>query len=383
MLIGYDGKRAVENNTGLGNYSRLVIEVLAQRHPDDFFQLYAPRLKYQPRLRPLFDLCNVNLVTPDTWRGRHLRSMWRSHGVTRQLIADHVDLFHGLSGELPVNIARAAIPSVVTIHDIIFRRFPQYYPRIDRAIYDRKFRFAAREATRVIAISDRTRRDIMEFYDIPAEKIDVVYQGCHEQFNTRPTDEAIAAVRKKYGLDRPYIIAVGTIEERKNQLLPVRALEGLPADLDLVLVGGRTPYTHTVACYAAQYHIGDRLHILSNADFADFPALYAGAFCSSYTSRYEGFGIPVIESLSVGTPVIIASGSCLEEAAGPMAPVVAPDNVNEFVYLVKELCDYPEVREKIAREGRQWVARFNDNNMADGIWQSYQKAITQFSSQHV
>ena len=157
----------------------------------------------------------------------------------------------------------------------------------------------------------------------------------------------------------------------------------LPADLDLVLVGGRTPYTHTVACYAAQYHIGDRLHILSNADFADFPALYAGAFCSSYTSRYEGFGIPVIESLSVGTPVIIASGSCLEEAAGPMAPVVAPDNVNEFVYLVKELCDYPEVREKIAREGRQWVARFNDNNMADGIWQSYQKAITQFSSQHV
>lgn len=383
MLIGYDGKRAVENNTGLGNYSRLVIEVLAQRHPDDLFRLYAPRLKFQPRLRALFDLCNVDLTTPDTWRGRHLRSMWRSHGVTRQLIADHVDLFHGLSGELPVNIARAGIPTVVTIHDVIFRRFPQYYSQIDRAIYDRKFRFAAREATRVIAISDRTRRDVMELYDIPADKIDVVYQGCHRQFHTRPSDETIEAVKKKYGLDRPYIIAVGTIEERKNQLQAVRALHGLPRDLDMVLVGGRTPYTHTIARYVEQYHLGERIHMISNADFADFPALYAGAVCSSYTSRYEGFGIPVIESLSVGTPVIIASGSCLEEAAGPSAPVVSPDNVNEFIYVAKELCDYSRVREKIAREGRQWVARFNDDNMADGIWQSYQKAINQFSSQHV
>ncbi|MDE6360288.1 MAG: glycosyltransferase family 4 protein [Muribaculaceae bacterium] len=379
MIIGFDGKRAIENNTGLGNYSRLLVEVLSAKYPDNKYLLYAPSLKENPRLKRLLEQRNVDIVTPDTAFGRTLRSVWRSSGVTPCLRRDKVDLYHGLSGELPVNIGGFDGPTVLTIHDVIFRRFPECYKLIDRKIYDYKFGRSALEATRIIAISERTKKDIIEYYDIPEDKIDVVYQGCHPQFHGVPSAEEIERVKKKYGLDNPYIISVGTIETRKNQAMAVRGIRGLPDEIDLVLVGRRTPYAKTLDGYISTYSIESRVKFIENADFADLPALYAGAFCSSYTSRYEGFGIPVIESLSVGTPVVVATGSCLEEAAGPSAPAVDPDDVEEWLNTVKEMVNYPSVRAKIAREGMEFVKRFNDDDMASRTMAAYTRAIEEYN----
>lgn len=377
MIIGFDGKRAIENNTGLGNYSRLLVEVLAKKHPDNKYLLYAPRLKENPRLRRLLELTNIDIMTPSSAWYRSFGSAWRSAGVTSCLSRDGVDLYHGLSGELPFNIAKLAKPSVVTVHDVIFRRFPECYKTIDRKIYDFKFRKAVNDATRVIAISQRTKEDIMEFYGAPEEKIDVVYQGCHASFHRIPSKDEIAAAKKKYKLDNPYIITVGTVETRKNQALAVRGLRGLPDELDLVIVGRRTPYAKTLDQYISTYGIESRVKFIENAGFADLPALYAGAFCSSYVSRYEGFGIPVIESLSVGTPVVVATGSCLEEAAGPSAPAVDPFDVEEWVSTIREMVDYPDTRAKLAREGMEYVKRFNDDDMAENTMRTYLKAIAQ------
>lgn len=377
MIIGFDGKRAVYNNTGLGNYSRLLVEVLAKEFPDNDYRLYTPGLCPNPRLKRLLKLQNVDLVMPSGPLGRAFGSFWRSHGVTRRLAEDGVALYHGLSGELPDNLRRVHIPSVVTIHDVIFRRFPECYKLIDRQIYDRKFRFAAQSADRIIAISERTARDVMELYDVPREKIDVIYQGCHEQFHTRPSDEEIATVKARYGLKRPYIISVGTIEVRKNQMMAVRGLTGVSDEVDLVLVGRRTPYAKLIDQMAAQYSLKSRIKFIEHADFADLPALYAGAYISSYTSRYEGFGIPVIESLGVGTPVIIASGSCLEEAAGPSQPVVHPDDVEGWISAIKDITDHPGSRAQIAREGREYVSRFSDENMARQTMATYRRAIAE------
>lgn len=263
----------------------------------------------------------------------------------------------------------------MTIHDLIFRKFPECYSAIDREIYDYKFRNAAVNATRVLAISECTKRDLINEYDINPERIDVVYQGCHAQFKRTPTQEEIDSVKTRYGLDRPYILSVGTVERRKNQIMPVRGVRGLPDDFDVVLVGRHTSYVKEIQQYIRQYNIADRVKFLDNVPFADLPALYAGAFCSSCTSRYEGFGIPVIESLAVGTPVIVATGSCLEEAGGPDIPAVDPDDVEEWVNTVKELVNYPNAHRKIATKGKAYINRFSDLNMATDTMDVYQKAL--------
>lgn len=375
MKIGFDGKRAVCNNTGLGNYSRLLINVLSEKYPENEYVLYTPHMSSNPRLGEVMAHTNVKLETPDSPIGRAASSLWRLSGVTSQLTRDHVELMHGLSGELPLNIDHAHIPSVVTIHDLIFRRMPECYHAIDREIYDYKFHHACRHASRVLAISECTKRDIVSDYGIDPDKIDVVYQGCAEQFHRTPENEEIDRVKLKYGLTRPYVISVGTIERRKNQILSVRGIRGINDDLDLVLVGRRTPYAKTLDQYIESYGMGDRVKFIENAEFTDLPALYAGAFCSSYTSRYEGFGIPVIESLSVGTPAIVCSGSCLEEAGGPDTPTVSPDDVEEWINSVKEMLLYPSVRKKIATKGREYVARFNDDAMATGTMECYRRAM--------
>lgn len=378
MNIGFDGKRAVYNNTGLGNYSRLLVDVMSRYYPDNTYTLYTPGLKPNPRLSEVLSRRNVALRTPDARFGSRWKSLWRMRGMGRQMVAEGMELIHGLSGELPVCVGELGVPSVVTVHDVIFRRFPQFYTLIDRKIYDRKFNMAVHAATRVIAISEATARDIVEFYGVDPSKIDVVYQGCHQQFCREVPHDEIEAVKAKYAIERPYVITVGTVESRKNQMMAVRGLRGLPDEFDLVIVGRRTPYARAIDSYIDTYYSSPRVRFLEGVPFGDLPALYAGALFSSYTSRCEGFGLPVVESLAVGTPVIVASGSCLEEAAGPSMPVVDPDDINEWVSVGKELYNFPEVRSRLARQGREYVRRFNDQAMADGTMASYQKAIQQY-----
>ncbi len=130
MIIGFDGKRAVQNNTGLGNYSRLVVDSLSRYYPANSYRLYAPVRRANPRLTPVLANHNVELLTPATAFGRFARHVWRSYGMTSQARADGCEIFHGLSGELPFNIRSGGMASVVTIHDLIFRRYPNIIRRL-------------------------------------------------------------------------------------------------------------------------------------------------------------------------------------------------------------------------------------------------------------
>ena len=379
LIVGFEAKRAVSNMTGLGNYSRLVVEVLSQARPDWQFRLYAPRIHDNPRLTPLLGQENVVLVAPDDDIWRHFSSAWRVYGgLTSQIRRDGVQLFHGLSNELPLDIKRAHIPSVVTIHDLIFRRFPSGYNSPDRAIYDYKFSHSARNATRVIAISECTKRDLVELYDIDPAKIDVVYQGCNPVFSQPVSPETILQARRRYKVSGNYFISVGTVEERKNQLLAVRALPYLPSDLKLVIVGRPSKG------YAAQVHaeierlgVASRVIWLQNVGLEALPPLYAGALFSSYTSRYEGFGLPVIESINCGTPVIAATGSCLEEAGGPGAIYVNPDDLEAYIAAVEKLLNDPSLRASMVAEGRAHTAAFSPSQFAASMLSTYAKALSQ------
>lgn len=378
MVIGYDGKRTVKNNTGLGNYSRLLIELLAERYPGNRYVAYTPSMSENPRIKPLLDLANVEFHTPDKGVWRALSGLWRvKGGVTSQATRDGIDLFHGLSGELPLDIARLGKPSVVTIHDVIFRHFPECYAAIDRKIYDYKFAKAVRAATRVIAISECTARDVERFYGVDPSKISIVYQGCASQFHRIPATEEIAAVRNRYGIEGPYVVAVGTVERRKNQMLAVKGLINLPRELSLVIVGRRTDYAAELDSFIAANGLGAMVRFIDNAPFGDLPALYAGAVCSSYTSRFEGFGIPVIESLYSGTPPVVATGSCLEEAGGPAVPAVDPDDDQAWSDAVTTFHTDAAQRRRVAAAGREYVGRFNDADMARQTMEVYLQAIAE------
>lgn len=189
MNIGYDAKRIVRNGTGLGSYGRTLINSISAVDTDDMLSLYAPDegrddLRSQIILRP-----NVSFHYPDHIKNGFKRTLWRSHGIVKDLVRDHVDLYHGLSGELPIGIHKAGIPTVVTIHDLIFLRHPEYYNWIDVQIYKWKFLQTLKEADHIIAISECTKRDILYYSDYPEDKISVIYQSAARRFTNNTKEE--------------------------------------------------------------------------------------------------------------------------------------------------------------------------------------------------
>lgn len=372
MRIGFDGKRAVQNFTGLGNYSRYIIDILYRFSPGNEYVLYAPRKRSSRNFDKLLQHCPLlKTIYPEgSWK--RFKSLWRTFGLTSRLEDDGIDIFHGLSNELPLNIRKAKnVKSVVTIHDLIFLRYPAYYHWIDRKIYTYKFRKACENADVVIAISECTKRDIISYFHIPEEKIKVVYQGCDASFTQVVTSEKKQEVREKYDLPEHYILNVGSIEERKNVLLAVKALPHLPQEMHLVIVGRRAPYTDEVETFIRIHHLEDRVKILSGVPFIDLPAIYQQAEIFVYPSRFEGFGIPIIEAIHSGLPVVAATGSCLEEAGGPDSIYVHPDDVEAMVAALKRLLGNIDLRQKMIERGRTFVCSFAEEKQAQQLMEIY------------
>lgn len=377
MRIGFDGKRAVQNFTGLGNYSRYVIETLCRFYPQHQYTLYAPKKKTNRKLEMLLEQYPyLKTAYPNQSRWRRFSSIWRIWGISKQLPQEGIEVFHGLSNELPLNIRRAkGIRSVVTIHDLIFLLFPQYYRPIDRAIYAYKFRKACQNADKVIAISECTKRDIIRLFQTPEEKIEVIYQGCDASFMEPATADAKEEAKATYRLPERFILNVGSIEERKNILLIVKAMSQLPQEVHLVIVGKRTAYTDKVEKYATENGLIERVHFLSNVPFQLLPAIYQLSELFVYPSRYEGFGIPIIEALHSGVPVVAATGSCLEEAGGPDAVYVDPDNIEEAAQALNRLLTHPEERESRVLRGKEYVKRFSEEKQVQALFELYERLI--------
>lgn len=378
MRIGFDGKRAVSNMTGLGNYSRLVIEKIAEDFPEDSLYIYTPKLKKNPRLITIESLGNTEFRLPagSGFSG----SLWRTFGISNNLLADKIDVYHGLSNELPLNIKSSGVPSVVTIHDVIYRRLPECYSAIDRKIYDFKYGRSCHNATRIIAISECTKKDIIELYGIDPEKIDVVYQGCDDSFRKKIPADVLTKTKERLQLPDKYILQVGTIESRKNLELTARALSALPKDVSLLAVGrDRKGYRKKVEEIAASLGVADRVIFRDSISFADLPAVNRLAEVIVYPSRYEGFGIPVIEGLESRRPVVAATGSCLEEAGGDAAIYVNPDDPRQMADAILSILNDEQKAKSMIERGIRHASKFNNGDMAYNIKNVYQKAISDYS----
>jgi glycosyltransferase involved in cell wall biosynthesis len=371
MKIGFDAKRAVQNNTGLGNYSRYIIEILSEYYPDNDYILFAPKQKENSRLQTIISKENISFVYPEGI-SKSFSSLWRTYGIKKDLRKQEITVFHGLSNELPVGIEKTGIKTIVTIHDLIFLRYPQYYKPVDRIIYRRKFERACKKADKIIAVSECTKRDIVSFFGIPDEKIEVVYQGCHPDFRKKVSGEKKTTVAHRYNLPSRFVLYVGSIEPRKNLLLTVKALKHIPADIHLVAIGKPTPYQSEVKKYALEAGMKNRLHILNNVPFEDLPAIYQSANLFVYPSFFEGFGIPVIEALSSEIPVIAATGSCLEEAGGADSVYVSPYDEKELSEKIMEVLTGESLRNKMIAAGKIYMERFDEKRIAEQLMQIYQ-----------
>lgn len=378
--IAFDAKRITSNATGLGNYSRFVVEALAAFHSEHRYYLCSPGKGNPALYSALQQREGIEWLLPE---GRRMGgTFWRNFGVVPRLQKEGIDLFHGLSHELPLGIYGKGIATVVTIHDLIFIRYPHYYKPVDRLLYRLKYGHAARRADRVIAISEQTKRDVMEFFHVPVDRIDVVYQGCSPDFG-QATEEDESRARERYALPERYLLYVGSIETRKNLRLAVEALAHCrDRHIRLVAVGKRTPYCAEVQQCAERSGVADRLVMLHDVPFAFLPGIYRGAEVFVYPSRFEGFGIPIVEALASGVPVVAATGSCLEEAGGPSSLYTDPDDAEMMASMLDSILSDSSLREKMIADGRTYIERFSPEAVAQSLICVYDKVLQEKDLRH-
>lgn len=365
MRLGFDAKRLFNNFTGLGNHSRTTIDILTETFPEHEYWLYTPKMRLTGATLPYLAKTHCHTVQPT---GVIRGSAWRTYGMVSDLKRDGIELFHGLSNEMPVNLFHSDIASVVTIHDVAFKTFPDMYHWHDRIIYDKKWQYACNHADRIIAISECTKRDVLEFYNVPEHKVDVVYQPVRQRFYT-PMDKSEV---------RPYMLYVGAINSRKNLLGIVQAMELMPKDLQLplVVVGGGGAYRQKVQQYIAEHHM-EHLFVWPNlVDTASLQRLYTDAQMLIYPSFYEGFGLPVVEAQLCGCPVVTSNVSSLPEAGGPHALQADPHSPEDICdNMVKVLTD-SELRHSMVVGGRDYAMRmFHPTHLAHELMKVYQRCL--------
>ncbi len=363
MKIAFDAKRAMQNFTGLGNYSRSLIENLATSYPQHQYQLFAPRDTHTPRLTELRTQPSVSIHTP-TGIWQKLPALWRTVGTAAAAKAQGAHIFHGLSHELPFGLQKAKLRSIVTMHDLIHERTPEYYPFIDRRVYTLKFKHACRVADSIVAISEQTKRDLIQFYQVPEQKITVIYQACHPQFGIAVDEATKAGIKQKYQLPDEYLLYVGTVNERKNLLGLLHALE-LVADAHLVIAGNGTYYAQKVKNYLATHpHVAQRVRWLPQQEFADMPAIYQSAQALVLPSFFEGFGIPIIEALSSETPVITSINGCFAEAGGPDSLYTNPADPTDIAAAIRRVMTDVDMCNQMRKNGLQYVQNFAPKHLA-------------------
>jgi glycosyltransferase involved in cell wall biosynthesis len=378
MNIGFDAKRAYQNSTGLGHYSRTLISSLAAYYPDNNYYLFAPEITSAFNTA---DFKNIQPISPQHFPASSFTGIWRSNLVKKDLLKNKIDIYHGLSHEIPVGIAKTGIKSVVTMHDLIFERYPKQYNTIDRFIYRKKFRYACNNADKIIAISLQTKQDIIDFYKIPEEKITICYQSCNPAFTEIISEAKKEAIRQLYNLPAGFYLYVGSIIERKNLLLICKALKQLHSGLPLVVIGDGGTYKQKVKAFIAGNGLENRVIFLSENSSAkssesyksafDFPAIYQMATAMIYPSAFEGFGIPVLEALCSGLPVITSNVSCMPETGGDAALYVNPTNADEMANAMHTVAADTDLRNKMIAKGIAHALKFTPQKTAEAVMNLY------------
>jgi len=375
MNIGFDAKRAFLNGSGLGNYSRNTIELMSHYFPEHQYNLFTPDDDPTMFNKELLRHPSIHMKTPDNFVDRLFSYNWRTNRIKKELINEGIQLYHGLTNELPVGINKTGIKSIVTIHDLIFLRYPHLYHSIDRFIYNKKIKRALEIADMIISVSEQTKTDIINFYNIKPEKIRVIYQGCNSVYYEETPEESKSVIRMKFDLPSQFLLSVGTVEERKNVLSLIKAIHEYQIDCPLVVVGAiRKKYFDSIRKYLSDHRIRD-VYFLENVELHDLHVIYQMASVFVYVSVFEGFGIPIVEALNSKVPVITSIGGCFSEAGGPGSIYIDPKNIEELADSIKKVLHDSSLKQRMVDEGYKHAYNFRQDKIAHNLNHIYCEII--------
>jgi glycosyltransferase involved in cell wall biosynthesis len=357
LSVVLDAGPAVHQSAGLARYTESLASALWQNCRDaiDLSLFYNRHSGHQPPSSLASIPARALPMGQHPWRlGVLACQLLRAPFVERRLGAGGI--YHATEHLLPW----MARPSVMTVHDLIFERFPQHHTLTNRAFLRVAMPLFVRRADAIIAVSRHTKRDILDLYGTPSQKVFVVGEGIEDHF--RPVGaEEIRRVLERLAIRQPYLLMVGTLEPRKNHALAFQALARLKAEgwpHCLVVVGRRGWLFASVEQQVEPLQLTGDVIFAGRVPDADLPALYSGADCSLMPSLYEGFGFPVLEAMACGAPVVCSKASSLPDVAGAAARFIEPMTGEGMAAAVRQVLSDANLADEMRQAGLRQAARF-------------------------
>jgi glycosyltransferase involved in cell wall biosynthesis len=369
--IAIDYTPAYEQGGGIGRYVRELVAALLLQDVETSYRLFvagASLAQLPAQVAPNFD-----------WRPTRITPKWFARIWQRANLPLYVETFTG-----PVNLYHATdfvLPptrpktrTLLTVHDLSFVRVPEAASPNLKAYLDVVVPRSVNRADCVLADSQATKNDLIELYNVSPEKIIVLLSGVDARFKP-VSGVALGKVREKYGLgDAPYVLSVGTVQPRKNYVRLIQAvsqLRGQGHDLHLVIAGGRGWLEDPIYAAVASEKMQPYVHLIGFADESDLPALYSAAACFAFPSLYEGFGLPILEAMGCGTPVVTSDKSSLPEVAGDAALIVDPYKVDDLAHAIRDMINNDTLRQMLIDKGYQRAEAFTWEKSARHLQQIY------------
>lgn len=378
MRIGIDVTSALTQGGGIGRYTRELIRALAALDSKASYKLFSAKPPpILPVSQPLPQTRNM-VHKPSRLDERWLYRLWYRlrWPLPVQWFTGSLDLFHSPDFVLPPVHGR--IPTLLTVHDLSFVHYPHVYTANLVNYLNRVVPWSVRRATHILADSTATKQDLIDIWQTPAEKVTVLYSGVDSRFKPVSQPEAISQMRAKYNLGgAPYIFTVGTVQPRKNYQMLIRAFASIAPHEphNLVIAGGKGWLYDDILAEVQKYNLVGRVLFTGFVDDADLPALYSEATLFVFPSLYEGFGLPLLEAMACGVPVISSNASCLPEVAGEAAVLLAPQDTAVWATAMQSLIDNPIDRAQLVASGFAQAKQFTWHKAARQLRTLYHHLI--------
>lgn len=376
--IGFDATAAVTQGGGIGRYTRELLQALVHEGDHYRYRIFAGRA---PAELPVHD--PIPSADHVSFRQLPLSPRWLYRiwyrlrlPVPVQAFTGVVELFHSPDFVLPPVLGN--IPTILTVHDLSFSFYPETFTPSLVAYLNRVVPWSVQRARHVLADSDSTRRDLIRLYQTPEDKITVLYSGVHERFSLTVAEEAQAMVRKKYELgNAPFVFTVSTLQPRKNHQLLIRAFRAVAAQTEhnLIIAGGKGWLYEKMVSEVERQDLLRRVHFIGFVDDDDLPALYNAASLFVFPSLYEGFGLPILEAMACGTPVVSSNASSLPEVAGDAAVQISPHDEEAWTRAMLRVIGDEELRARLVAAGHEQTQRFRWADAARQLLDVYARML--------